>query len=143
MGSPSSKKRKPKVGLRVYTKAVVASGFRSSCVDAADPVPGFASGCPSAIVVYGPPLAVGLVSVRSVLGSARVDARLKHSSRTADTTPDENFPPAGMTQAPLVDMMFPGAGMYPSSLGAYPSSSLKDAPAPSPINLNPKNPAWR
>ena len=44
--------RKLEVGLRVYTKAGdVASGPRSSSVDSADPVSGFARGCPFAVVV--------------------------------------------------------------------------------------------
>ena len=50
MGSPSSKKRKPEVGLRLYAKAEVTSGSWSSCVDSADPVPEFARGCPSTTV---------------------------------------------------------------------------------------------
>ena len=52
MVPPFRKKRKPEVGLRVYTKAVaVASDSLSSYVDPADPVSGFARRYPSAIVI--------------------------------------------------------------------------------------------
>ena len=51
MDPPSGKKKKPEVGLRVYTKAVdVTSDSRLSCVDSADPVLRFARKCPIAIV---------------------------------------------------------------------------------------------
>ena len=51
MGPPFRKKRKPEVGLQVYTKAVeVAIGSWPSCLDSADPVWGFARRCHSAIV---------------------------------------------------------------------------------------------
>ena len=48
MGPRFRKKRKPEVGLRVYTMAVEAiSGSWSFCVDYADLVSGFARRCPS------------------------------------------------------------------------------------------------
>ena len=64
MGPPFGKKKKPEVGLRVYTKVVeVASGSWSSCVDSADPVSGFARRCPSAIVSVWTLFSCRLVSV--------------------------------------------------------------------------------
>ena len=51
VGPPSSKRRKPEVGLRVYTKAVdVASGSLSSCVGSAGSATGFSRGCSSVAV---------------------------------------------------------------------------------------------
>ena len=48
---PPTRKKKPEVGLRVYTKAVdVASGSLSSCVKLAGSAAGFAHGCFSAVV---------------------------------------------------------------------------------------------
>lgn len=48
---PPSKKRKPDVGMRVYSKAVdVASGPRLSCFETENPAAGFDRGCPSAMV---------------------------------------------------------------------------------------------
>ena len=51
MGSSFMMERKLEVGLRGYTKTGdVASGSPSSCVDSADPVSGFARGCPFAFL---------------------------------------------------------------------------------------------
>lgn len=50
MGSLLRKKREPEVDMRMYMKAVDASGSRSSCAESADPAAGFARDCPSAIM---------------------------------------------------------------------------------------------
>ena len=51
IGSAFRMEIKPEVGLRVYMKAGdVANGSWSSCVDSADPVSGFARGCPFEVV---------------------------------------------------------------------------------------------
>ena len=50
IGPPFGRKRKPQVGLRVYTKAVeVASASWSSGVDSMDAVSVFSHRCPSLI----------------------------------------------------------------------------------------------
>ena len=89
MGSSFSKRSKPEVGLQVYTKAEAAGGPRSSRVDAEYPVPAFARGCHSAIVSVWTSISCRLVSVVPVLGSARVEARVRHNSQAGDTTPGE------------------------------------------------------
>ena len=67
MGSPFRRKKKPEVGLRVYTKpAQVSSGSWSSFADSTDTVSGCARRCPAAIVMVW---AVFISRSVSVLGS--------------------------------------------------------------------------
>ena len=73
----------------MYPNAEVASGPWSSCVDAADYFPQFSRGGPSPIVSVWTSFIRWLVLVFSVLDSARVEVRVRHSSREAGTTPGE------------------------------------------------------
>lgn len=74
MGPPFRKKRKPEIGLRVYTKGVeVATSSWSPCVNSADPPPVLASRFSFRHRERVDTLQLTIVSVLvSVMGSARV-----------------------------------------------------------------------